>query len=502
MNYSPIARIVSLICFLAVPTLAQTTGNCTASNLNGNYNVTLNGRNISPAGAFMGVLQSNGIATFDGVGTVKMTGTLNTNAAQGQSFNYSGTYTVATSCIGSITLTQGSSASFSMVIWQGGRQYDLSGSDATYTYSGNGSNFRPVACAMPTLSGAYVYDASGTTLTGTALTGPADESGVLVFDGQGGVSSTSIISTSGGTPTQVNASGTYVVNANCTASAALKDNTGKTTNVNWLISGVYGESDGMILANSSFVRSGQSHAAFTNPTAAIANVASYAVNATPPGSVFVLFGQNTATKPAQASNVPLPTTLLNTTVTINGELAPLFYADTGQIDAQMPWDIPGNSLATVIVKNTGANGSTSNAAAVWVPAGAAPGISVYSNNHAVVVNRDNITVNSATAAAAVGDEVVAYFTGGGPVQAGKLTTGAVDPPNLQVTGANPTVTVGGMNATVVYMGLTSGGIGLYQANFIVPNLPKGSYPVVITIGGTASNSLGGPYPNPVMNISN
>ena len=42
------------------------------------------------------------------------------------------------------------------------------------------------------------------------------------------------------------------------------------------------------------------HAAFLNPTQSIGNVASYAINATPPGSVFVLFGGNLATRPARS----------------------------------------------------------------------------------------------------------------------------------------------------------------------------------------------------------
>jgi uncharacterized protein (TIGR03437 family) len=45
------------------------------------------------------------------------------------------------------------------------------------------------------------------------------------------------------------------------------------------------------------------------------------------------------------------------------------------------------------------------------------------------------------------------------------------------------------------MGLTPGSIGLYQANFVVPQIAKGTYPVVLTISGQASN-------NPVMTVSN
>ncbi len=75
----------------------------------------------------------------------------------------------------------------------------------------------------------------------------------------------------------------------------------------------------------------------------------------------------------------LPTELLTTTVTVNGEKAPLFYVDSGQINAQMPWDIPGNTVASVVVTN---GSSVSNAAAVYVPATGTPGIGVFGNNRA------------------------------------------------------------------------------------------------------------------------
>ena len=96
----------------------------------------------------------------------------------------------------------------------------------------------------------------------------------------------------------------------------------------------------------------------------------------------------------------------------------------------------------------------------------------------------------------VGDEVVAYFTGGGPVQAsGKLTTGAGSPAGLSPVSGNATLTVGGQQAKIAYIGLSPGGVGLYQVNFFVPDLSKGTYPVVLTIAGQQSN-------NPVMTVTN
>lgn len=305
----------------------------------------------------------------------------------------------------------------------------------------------------------------------------------MQFDGQGNITYSYTIS-GVGSSTQATATGTYTMTSSCIGTATLTDSNGKSISMNLSVSSANAASVDVVEASTGFIRTGTTHSTFTNPSLSIGNVASYAVSSTPPGSVFVIFGSNLATKPAGATTSTLPTTLLNTMVTVNGVAAPLFYVDQGQIDVQMPWDV-STGLATVVVKN---GTSASNAAAVLVPATGTPGLSVYGNNRAVVVNPDG-SVNSGTAGAAVGDEVVAYFTGGGPVTStAKLVSGAPAPGSLApVTGMN-SVTVNGVAAKVAYMGLTPGSIGLYQANFFVPSVAKGSYPLVITIAGQASNN--------------
>ncbi len=465
---------------------------CSASSLSGTYWLVLSGRAISGAGNFAGSYQGIGTATFDGQGNATLTGTDNTNLAQGQAFSYTGTYSLPSSCSGTLTITTNSAATFTLGVFNSGDSFVITGSDATYAYSGSGGNARPQACATASISGEYTFTASGFTLSGTTQTGAEDEAGVLQFDGQGNVTGTFTDTQGSVAAVTTTASGTYTVAPGCIASATLASSSGQAEALNFVIAGDHGETLDLLATSSGFIRTGGAHSAFTNPSQSIGNVASYAYSSTPAGSVFALFGQNLATKPAGAVTTTLPTQLLNTTVTVNGELAPLFYVDAGQIDAQMPWDILGGAVASVIVTN---GSSASNAAAVYVPASGTPGISVYGNDRAVVINADG-SVNSGTDAAKVGDEVVVYFTGGGPVQAaGKLTTGAPAPSGLSpVTGDN-SITVGGVQATVAYMGLTPGSIGLYQANFYVPQLAKGSYLVVITIAGQASN-------NPAMTVSN
>ncbi len=511
MKRVPVASLLSLFAMLAAPVLAQTaTAPCSAATLSGTYSLTLTGRAIAASGNLNALFEGIGTATYDGVSKVTFSGTDDSISATGQSFTYSGTYTMTSNCAGTITLNTGDHASFSLITWSSGQQFDISGTDTTtgtapvYVWGGSGSSVVPPGCATASVSGPYTYEVTGNTIAAGAQADASNEAGTLSFDGQGNLLSASYtVSSSHTAAASGSATGAYTVSSNCTGTVTMKDSvSGTVRTLNFVINGDYGQNLRVLESSSTFIGSGTAHNAFDNPSQSIANVANYAYGATPPGSVFTLFGLNLATKPGSAQSVPLPQTLQGASVLVNGNPVPLFYADTMQINAQMPWETQGGSVASVTVKSGSA---TSNAAAVYVPANGTPGISFQSGtNRAVVVNKDS-TLNASNNPAAVNDEVVAYFTGGGPVNpSGKLTTGAASPAGLSpVTDPNASVTVGGVAANVIYIGLTPGSVGLYQANFNVPQLAKGTYAVVITISGTASNTLlGSQDPNPVMTVSN
>lgn len=476
---------------------AATAAACTASSLNGTYELTLSGR-LAPGGVTTKILASDGTAMFDGLG--KVTFTLMSNAVNGsQAFGvplvYSGTYSLQSNCQGSININSGDTATFAVVAYsinattQQARTFALVGTDATYAYNGSGT-VQPSACALSTLSGEWPFSANGNSLSGPTNTGIVDLAGVMQFDGRGNATA-SWTQASNTASANVSATGTYTATAACLGTLTLTDTANNTYTGSVSVFGAAANNFELVVTSPQAIFTGAGRAAFVNPGQAAVNAASFLADQTPAGSVFSIFGSNLATKVGQPTSVPLPTTLLTTTVTVNGELAPLFYVDPNQINAQMPEDIKVG-VATVVVKN---GSSTSNAVAVMIPAAATPGIVVYGNNRAVVVNQ-NGSVNSPTSPAKVGDTLVAYFTGGGPVNAaGPLATGAPTPAGFSPVSGPNTVKVSGNDATINYMGLTPGSIGLYQANFIVPKVAAGDHPLVITISGQSSN-------NPLIAVSN
>ncbi len=126
--------------------------------------------------------------------------------------------------------------------------------------------------------------------------------------------------------------------------------------------------------------------AFAQPTVfsgGVINNASYAKGqAVAPGSVVSIFGSGLAAATLSFDSVPLSATLGSTTALFNGEPAPLYFigADVegtapnlyGQINAQLPWDLP--TTAGTVVNVTVKNGSVTSAPVAVSLGAVAPGI--------------------------------------------------------------------------------------------------------------------------------
>ncbi len=212
----------------------------------------------------------------------------------------------------------------------------------------------------------------------------------------------------------------------------------------------------------------------------VTNSASYA-QAYAPGELVAVFGNNLANASLSASNIPLPTSLAGVSATVNGVPAPLWFVSPGQVNLQVPYET-GAGTAVIGINNNGSVGFTT----VQISP-TAPGIFSYNG----LLNPDS-TAKTGTAA-------YLFVTGDGdlaPCQstatcAAVIATGASPAygtplSSLPTPNATLTVTVGGVNAPVLFAGITPGSVGITQVNFQLPAGMTGMQPVVVTVNGVAS----------------
>lgn len=206
-----------------------------------------------------------------------------------------------------------------------------------------------------------------------------------------------------------------------------------------------------------------------------------------PGAIISLYGTNLAGTTSDASGVDvraLPTGLNGTDVRIGGRQAPLFFVSPNQINAQVPYETEAGNAQVFVVRG----GDTFSAPATLPVARFSPGIFVTSLGAAVLKNADSSLVSATNPAAA--DEVLSIFGTGLGAVTPSVASGAFASANpFSLTAVQPTVTVGGRDATVLASALAPGFAGLYQVNIRMPQgVSAGNQPVVLTIGGVRSNA--------------
>jgi uncharacterized protein (TIGR03437 family) len=158
-----------------------------------------------------------------------------------------------------------------------------------------------------------------------------------------------------------------------------------------------------------------------------------------------------------------------TSVTIGGRLAPVLYADPGQIVGQVPYEANAGRQTPVVVT---VNGASSNTATVAVVP-AAPGLFPF---------------NDSDEGVARGGTITAYLTGAGELDH-SVPTGATTPQSpISRPVHEVTATLNGAPATVSFDALVPGFVSVLAVSLQAPDLPPGSYPLLITINGAASNA--------------
>jgi len=218
-------------------------------------------------------------------------------------------------------------------------------------------------------------------------------------------------------------------------------------------------------------------------------------------SVFPTVTTNTlADGTAAATAQPLPTTLGDTQVLVNGTAAPLFYVSPGQINIQLSNSLPSGGTADVQVVRVG-KGQISGGAELQL-ASAAPAL--FSSNgsgggQVVAQNAVDFSLNSPTNAVARGKTLILYGTGVGPVP--NAPPDGVGASAATPAPSSPLVLIGSSTtpvpaANIAYSGLAPTLVGVWQLNIVIPdNAQTGtSVPVRIcqnSIPSTDSSSPGG-----------
>lgn len=204
-----------------------------------------------------------------------------------------------------------------------------------------------------------------------------------------------------------------------------------------------------------------------------------------PGTIVQIYGSNLASQPTPASTIPLPSALNQTTVFIGGMQAPLYYVSAGQINAQVPFELPTGQTVQVIVN---ANGALSTPNPIQLQ-NDAPGIAQFPAGE-IIAEHLNGSLVLESSPAQPGEYIVMFVAGMGLTNQ-NVASGTASP---STTLANvldpPTLTLNGVPVTnILFAGLTPTLVGLYQIDFQVPaNAPNGDLVLVLTQSTGLSDS--------------
>jgi uncharacterized protein (TIGR03437 family) len=209
------------------------------------------------------------------------------------------------------------------------------------------------------------------------------------------------------------------------------------------------------------------------------------------GESIVLYGTGLSSGTATASSLPLPTTLGNVQVLINGIPAPLRYVSPTQLSVVVPFGIyytpttgvpaiPSRPIAMIQVMN---NGVASNTVYKFINLTTA---GVFSNgtknphgfDYALVADAMTGQLLNASNPAQPGEIVSVYVSGLGDTS--PAGTNGAPPTGLVKTAQTVSASVGGFPTTVTFAGLAPTEVGVYQVNLIIPQVvPPGDNVLVI-----------------------
>ncbi len=212
-----------------------------------------------------------------------------------------------------------------------------------------------------------------------------------------------------------------------------------------------------------------------------------------PGGLVSVFGNQLSPVNLATSEIPLPTALANSCLSVNGQPIPVLFVSPNQINAQMPFQASGN--VTLVLRTPG--GTSNNYNLVVLPNAPSvflSGVAGPETNIPTVVRNDDggLVTDSHPIHRKSNTALVIYLTGLG-LTSPAVPTGMPAPmaPSLATSLTSPTVTLGGVQLRLLYSGLAPGLVGVNQINVEVPNNVPDGLSVPLVIGqGTSSTAIG------------
>ena len=195
-----------------------------------------------------------------------------------------------------------------------------------------------------------------------------------------------------------------------------------------------------------------------------------------PGMLLSVYGTGLGNFVQLAGTIPLPQYLAGFQATINGVTAPLYYVSPNQVNLQIPYETQPGS-ATLVIGDPYFNAISS---LNIVPS--APG--VFMSNGFTAAPFSSAARGETSTLFITGDGQVSPALATGVAPASGTALAQLPKPKLPVT-----VTVAGQTATLDFVGIPVGLVGVTQINYEIPaNTPLGVQPVVVTVGGVASQA--------------
>jgi uncharacterized protein (TIGR03437 family) len=392
-----------------------------------------------------------------------------------------------------------------------------SSNGGTMLYNANAGTFTASRQDFPSLSGAYAASnfnqfVVGTNMLdaslvpqGTILSGGTTSSG-FAFVNQAGYYVSGTSSANPGTIEQINLATGNAIQPTATVEApvfgiataktttSVSTTAGSSQNITSFVNNnsvftqslapLPNQTSIIALSTSGFTVLPWNYAASVAPPQ-IASVVSAADSKSPaaPGGLITVYGANLSPTNQATSQIPVPTALANSCITVNGQPIPLIFVSPSQVNAQMPFQAVG--AETVVVHTPGGTSDNFNLTVQPnSPAVFLSGVAGPQTNLPTIIRLANGLLATDSNPIHPGDSLVIYLTGLGQTNPAG-TTGYPAPGNPLSNALTATnVTLGGMSLPLTYAGLAPGEVGVNQINLNVPGgVPTGiAMPLTIKQG--------------------